>query len=280
MILVTGATGRVGRELVGRLSAAGRPVRVLVRDPRKVAHLPATVERAVGDMDDPATLPAALEGVERLFLLTFSTAQQRNIMDAARGACARHVVKLSTIEAGHEPVFGPGRWHRKREEEIRASGLAWTFLRPTMFMSNALEWWRGQLSRGDVVYFPCGEGRVAPVDPYDVAAVAAAALTEDGHEEKSYALTGPELLTIADMVSTLGVALGRDLRRVDVPESAAAEWMRKGGLPEVVVGQLVETLTAVREGKADYKTDAVERVTGRRPRPFADWCLEHAADFR
>ena len=278
MILVTGATGTVGKEVVQRLLTAGQPVRVFTRDASKVAYLANKVECAVGDLDKPETLDAALAGVERVFLVTGSTQQDVDVIAAARRNGVRHLVKLSTIEAGHEPMIGHGKFHREREELIRASGLAWTFLRPTMFMSTALEW-AATIKQQGAVYFPGGEGKVGAIDPWDIAAVAAAALTGEGHTGQSYALTGPELLTMGEMTTTLSRVLGKPIQYIDVPDSAIGESMRKAGVPEYAVKGLVEAFAAVRQGRFAYLTDTVEQVTGRRPRTFETWCREHRAAF-
>jgi uncharacterized protein YbjT (DUF2867 family) len=140
MILVTGATGHVGQHLVPQLFEMGEPVRVFTRDARKVAHLDSRIERAIGDFDKPDSLEAALHGVDRLFLVTYETRQDCNMLEAARRAGVRQVVKLSTLEAGN-PALQIGKWHREREQLIEASGIPWTFLRPGMFMTNTAEWW-------------------------------------------------------------------------------------------------------------------------------------------
>ena len=159
MILITGATGNVGRELTQQLLEAGQPLRLLTRDASKLSALDGRVEIAVGDLGKPETLESAFEGVERLFLVTASTQQDQNVLNAAKDAGVRHVVKLSTFEAVDPLMAEHVKWHREREELIRASGLAWTFLRPTMFMSTALDWAETIRQEG-VFYFPGGEGRV------------------------------------------------------------------------------------------------------------------------
>ena len=201
------------------------------------------------------------------------------MLAAARAAGVRYIVKLSTIEAGHEPMIGHGKFHREREELIRASGLAWTFLRPTMFMSTALEW-ADSIRREGCVSYPGGEGRVAAVDPWDIAAVAAEALTADGHAGQAYALSGPELLTIGEMVRTIGGQLGRPLRYEDMADEAAGEMMLKAGLPPHAVEGLVTAFTAMRAGRFAYLTGDIEKVTGRAPRRFATWCEVHLAAFQ
>jgi uncharacterized protein YbjT (DUF2867 family) len=278
MILVSGATGTIGRPLVEGLLAHGARVRMLVRDPSKAARWNPRVERVVGDLDRPETLSPALSGVERLFLVTPVTEQVAALVAAAAEARVRHIVKISTIEAGRR--FGPGRWHREQEEVIQASGAAWTFLRPTMLMSNSADWWGETIKAQGRVYFPGGQGRVTPVDADDVAAVACAALIRSEHEGQIYELTGPQALTIAEMVATLSQALDKPLRYVNVPASLAGFAMRRQGLPAYVVKGLLETLGALRRNEYAYTTDAVERVTGQPPRRFEAWCRAHAQEFR
>src|SRR5262245_58069540 len=152
MILVTGASGTVGGELVQQLLAQGKAVRVFTRDPNKLAQLGTQVEYAAGDLDEPESVAAALAGATRVFLVTASAQQDETVLAAARRAGVRHIVKLSTLEAGHEPMLGHGQRHREREQRIEASGLDWTFLRPTMFMSSALEWAAGIKVHGVVAY--------------------------------------------------------------------------------------------------------------------------------
>ncbi len=280
MILVVGATGTVGRELVPQLLAEEERVRVLVRDKNKVAHLGDNVERAVGDLDKPETLRAAMQGVKGVFLVTMGTPQQDiNAVEAAKQAGVQRIVKLSTLEA-RESLIQVGKWHREREQIIEASGIAWTFLRPGMFMSNVIEWWAGSIKQQGAVYFPGGKGRVAPVDPYDVAAVATVALTQPGHDGQAYDLTGPEVLAIGEMVQIIGRVLGKRLKYVSIPPLAAKLFMLKSGMDRALVNALMEMLSALRKNKAAFCTDTVERLTGRRARTFEAWCRDHIAAFQ
>ncbi|RPI34118.1 MAG: SDR family oxidoreductase [Chloroflexota bacterium] len=279
MILITGATGNTGRELVPQLAKSGRPVRMLVRDERKVAHIPAHVERAVGDLDKPETLAPAMRGVEKVFLVTYETQQDANVIEAARRAGVKQVVKLSTLEA-EEHKIQVGKWHYEREQLIRSSGLEWTFLRPGMFMSNAIEWWASSIKEQGAVYFPGGKGRVAPVDPRDVAAVAALALTQPGHCGQVYALTGPELLNIKEMVQIISQVLGRPLRYADIPPLAAKLFMLRSGMDRELVKALMEMLRSLRKNEGAILTDTVEQVTGCRAGDFETWCRAHVKFFR
>ena len=140
MILVIGATGTIGTQLVTQLVEDKENVRILTRDPKKATKFGDTIEVVIGNLDDPKSLIPAMKSVERLFLITTSTQQDKNALTAAKETGAKHIVKISTQEAGWTPVEGHGHWHKEREELIRASGLTWTILRPSMFMNFALSW--------------------------------------------------------------------------------------------------------------------------------------------
>ena len=280
MILVTGATGTVGRELVARLLLDGKRVRALTRDPSK-AGLDARVELVGGDLTRPQTLPRALEGVERVFSLALGPeleAQERALARAAREAGARHVVKLSVLGAGSKARAGVATWHDRGERAIQESGLAWTFVRPAAFMSNARAWSETIRSQGRV-FSNFGHGRVPVIHPRDIAAVAALALTSDGHEGKAYPLTGPAALSIHEQVRILASALGKPIEYVPVDDAAALEDMRKSGMPAYLIEALLPFAEVVRSGRAAKVFDTVEELTGRRPLTFADWARQNTAAF-
>jgi uncharacterized protein YbjT (DUF2867 family) len=280
MILITGATGNIGRELISILLEHGQSIRALVRDERKVAHLDPCVERALGDLDKPETLVPAVQGVERIFLVTFETRQDLNVIEAAKKVGVKHIVKLSTLEATKHKIQ-VGKWHYEREELIRASGLDWTFLRPGMFMSNSIEWWAESIKGQNSVFFPGGKkGKVAPVHPRDVAWVAAVALTEQGHSKQAYALTGSELFTIGEMVQVISKVLGKPIQYVDIPPIAAKLFMLKTGMDKTLVNALMEMLRSLRRNEGAVVMDTVQRVTGHPPRTFEAWCREHIKAFQ
>jgi uncharacterized protein YbjT (DUF2867 family) len=172
-----------------------------------------------------------------------------------------------------------GRWHHEREEIIRASGIPATFLRPGGFMTNALEWAPTILDAGHVLD-PVGPGRFAPIDPADIAAVAALVLTQDGHEGEEYVLTGDELLTVTDQVQIIAKAIGRDIevRPAATPAEAVA-FRYPGGGPPALLEALTEGLALMRADTTGFRTDTVRRLLGRRPGTFADWCARNAAAF-
>jgi (4-alkanoyl-5-oxo-2,5-dihydrofuran-3-yl)methyl phosphate reductase len=275
MILVTGASGNVGSQLVPRLLAAGQSVRVLVRDPTRVAHLASEVERVIGDLDKAETLTDACDGVQAIYLIS-QAGQVGTVIQAAQHAGVKHIVRQSTLEAGFNPPLGPGRWHREAELTIERSGLAYTHLRPTMMMVNTLSWWAPNIRTKRVVFFPGGEGRLSPVDSRDIAAVAVAVLTQPGHEGRAYEVTGPQLLSFGDMVAIIAQTIAKDLRYIDVEESAAGEQMVKFGMQPDLVAGLLETMAGVRADKFAY---VVPLLTGVAARTWDDWCLEHKAAF-
>ena len=280
MILITGATGNIGRELIPLLLETGQSIRVLVRAERKVAHLDACVERVVGDLDKPETLLPAVKGVERIFLVTYETHQDVSVLEAAKRAGVQHIVKLSTLEATEHKIK-VGKWHSEREELIRASSLAWTFLRPGMFMSNSIQWWSDSIKGQDSVFFPGGKkGKAAPVDPRDVARVAAIALTQPGYSGQACELTGSELFTIGEMVQVISRVLGKQIQYVDIPPIAAKLFMLKSGMDKVLVNALMELLVTLRKNEGAIITDTVQCVTGNTPGTFEAWCREHVGAFQ
>ena len=174
-ILVIGASGTVGKELVQQLTEMHQKVRILVRDPARIPKVNNLVEPFIGDLDKPDTLLNAMRGIKRLFLITGSTQQDRNVLDVGKTTGLEQIVKLSTQEAGWVPVKGHGYWHHEREKLIKASGIPWTFLRPCMFMTTTTSW-AYTIREKSIVTYPGGSGKIAPIDPWDVAAVAAVAL--------------------------------------------------------------------------------------------------------
>jgi uncharacterized protein YbjT (DUF2867 family) len=211
--------------------------------------------------------------------VTASTQQDANTMRAAKESGVHHVVKLSTFETVDPKMIEHVKWHHEREELIRASGLAWTFLRPTMFMSTALDWAKTIRQEG-VIQFPGGTGKAPAVDPWDIAAVAAAALTGTGHEGQVYTLTGPEALSVGEMAGVLTRVLGKPVRYMDMTDNEAGEMMRKAGLPDYVIEGLIGTIAFIRTGRLATCSENVEIITGRPPRTFETWCRNHIAAFQ
>ncbi|MFE1482520.1 NAD(P)H-binding protein [Streptomyces fimicarius] len=270
-ILVTGATGTVGRRVVEQLLERGEHVRALTRDPAR-AELPAGVDVVRGDLTDPASLEPALDGVTGLHLITFGGGlfapleTGEEILGLAREAGVRRVTVLHG--GGGTPM----------ESAVRASGFAWTVVMPVEFMANALEWAPGIRSEG-VVREPFVDRLSAMVHESDIGAVAAVALTEDGHGGQEYLVTGPQVLTVRDKAAAVGAARGADVELVELTEEQALASWRGQGMPEDVIAFLIDVY---RDTPPEGRTviDTVEKVTGRPARTFAQWAEEHAEHFR
>ncbi|MFI5955226.1 NAD(P)H-binding protein [Cryptosporangium sp. NPDC051539] len=281
MLLLTEATGNVGRELVNELDRRGTEFRILVRDAGRATTLPAHAQRVVGDLSRPETLPAAFNGADRLFLLTpgIGIEHTAHAVAAAQDAGVRHIVHLSSSNVLGDPMPAMGRWHHNREQTIRSTGIPATFLRPGGFMTNALEW-LPTLRADGYVLDPIGAGRYAPIDPADIAAVAALALTEDGHTDAEYVLTGHELLTVTEQVHILSAAIGRNIQIRPIATPAEAVRARfPHGAPPALADALVEGFALMRTDTAGFRTDTVKRLLGRAPQTFTEWCARNASAF-
>ena len=218
MYLVTGATGHVGGPVARQLHERGHGVRALVRDPSRAAGLPAGIELAAGDLDDPASVAKAVTGAEAIFLMHVGTGteQTKTMIAAARDAAVPRIVLLSSAGARLLPLDANpmGAAFAAREQILRESGLGVTCLRPSAFASNAFAW-RDSIRAGQVTD-PTGDGVLAVMDPEDIARVAVAALTDDGHAGKGYLLTGPQALTAREQVATIAEVTGRPIDFQDV----------------------------------------------------------------
>ena len=284
MILITGATGTTGREVVAELHRLGaKGVRALVRDPARADFIRAAgFETVAGDFEKPETLGAALEGVERALLLTPPSPQtvehNRAFVEAAAGAGVRHVVKLSAIGADSGAPEGFARWHGQAEESLKSSGVAWTMLRPNFFMQNLLGQAHQIAATGRIVQ-AVGDARISFVDVRDIAAVAARALTEEGHEGQTYTLTGPEALSYAEVAARLSEAAGRDIAYVPITPEQFREGALAAGLPEWLVSALERLNEIFASGRAAEVTDAVRRVGRKEPTTFEQFARDYAEAF-
>lgn len=279
VILVTGATGTVGREVVRRLPA-GHRVRVWARDPAKAARSPAAVERIGGDYEDPRALARAVAGVGTVFLVTTRVGGEDDarFVDAARAAGVRRVVKLSAAAVlDREADDAITRWQRAGEELLRASGMEWTLLRPRAFMSNSLAWAASVRSERTVraLY---GTSANACVDPGDVAEAAVRVLTGEGHAGRAYTLTGPRALTAVEQTRQLGRLLGVRLRFEELSPDEARAGLEKR-YPAPVAEALLESAERQRAGAKAQVEETVRTLTGRRARTFPEWARDHLDAF-
>jgi uncharacterized protein YbjT (DUF2867 family) len=278
-ILVTGATGTVGRQVVSRLLATDAQVRALTRNP-EAAGLPPEVEVLRGDLTVPADLDRCLDGVDAVFLVWTAPA---NAVPAAVDRIARHARRIVLLTSPHRtphPLFQQpnplAAMYAEIERVIEASGLRWTFLRPGMFAANALRWWAERIRAGGVVRWPYADAPTAPIHERDIAAVAVRALLEEGHDGAEYVLTGPQSLSQREQVVTIGEVIGRPLR---LEELSSEEARRELPFPVPALNMLLNAWAAA-IGQPALVTSTVEEITGRPARTFRDWVIDHAEDFR
>ncbi|MEC3914561.1 SDR family NAD(P)-dependent oxidoreductase [Nocardia sp. CDC160] len=281
MIVITGATGTIGSEIVRQLAERGVKVRAVSRNP-EAARLPEGVEVVRGDYLDPASMAAAFDGAQAAFLngqvSIDDTDTDTALIAAARAAGVPRLVKLSAIGTG-DTLLGPfATWHMPGEKAISESGAAWTILRPSSFASNTLSW-AEPIKAGQPVPNMTGTGAQGVVDPRDIAAVAVEVLLSDEHAGRIYTLTGPEALSVPEQAEILGAALGRRLEVADIPFDQVKAALIAAGRTETFAERATAGNAFVRRGGNTTVTRDIERVTGRAPRTYADWARDHAHLF-
>jgi uncharacterized protein YbjT (DUF2867 family) len=279
-ILITGATGTIGTEVVKALSGKGHDLRAAARGVTK--NPPAGAKAVEMDWDDDASIRAAVAGADAVFLLTPFTDKQaeygKRFVAAAKQAGVKRIVKLSAQGCEHEPGIQLGRWHREVEKAIEASGIAYTFLRSANFMNNFVGYYPPD--KEGAIYLPWGQSKVAFVDARDVGEAAARALTEAGHENKAYVVTASEPITVADAASEISKVSGRTVKYVDVPETAARSAMSGMGMPGWMVDAMMELHAVDKAGYAAGTTKDAEKILGRAPRTFAQFAKDHASAWK
>lgn len=281
MILVIGANGNIGRSAVRHLVAAGVRTRALVREPSRAETHGGKVELARGDLGDPSSLAAAFTDVAKVLVVAPGpdvVAQEAAAVRAAQAARVDEIVLVSSLGVDCGGVAG-GPLHLPGEKLLVESGLSWTVLRPSEFMTNA-RWWAATIRASGAVYAPTGEGQVGFIDPEDIGAVAARVLTTPGHDRAIYRLTGPEALSTADVAACIAAAIGSPVTHVDVSEDAFRTSAREAGMPAFQIEMLATYYAAVKEGRVAMITDDVPSLLGRPARRFAQWARENAAVFR
>jgi uncharacterized protein YbjT (DUF2867 family) len=283
LILVTGATGNTGSALLQQLESRRAVVRAMVRSSKDVARLPKTSATVVvGNFDDPRSLEAALEGVTRAYLVTPSSpdaeAQQSRFAELAAAAGVRRLVKLSQFAADEASPVRFLRYHAAVERRIREIGIGFTFLRPNLYFQGLLGFQPMIAAEGRFVA-PIGGARVSAVDVRDIAAVAARALTEEGHDGKTYTITGPAAVTHTEMAIALSTAIGRPVAFIDVPPDAFAGALKAAGVPAWQADGLVEDYAHYARGEAEAVSPHVREVTGADPRDVRRFAEDYASVF-
>jgi uncharacterized protein YbjT (DUF2867 family) len=280
-VLIIGATGRVGRQVLSQLPANRVRVRALVRNPQ-AANLPPHVDVVRGDLTIPERLDECLDSIDAVFLVWTAPAATVAPVIERIAKQARRIVFLSAPLKTAHPLFQQPNPARALAEEIErrieASGIQWTFLRPGMFASNAVLWWAPQIRAGDAVRWPYLAVPTAPIDERDIAAIAVRALCDDGHGGAEYVLTGPQSLSQFEQISTIAGAIGRSLRIEEIsPENAKAELLAY--FPGFVAKILLDAWAAA-AGQSAFVTSTFAEITGTPARTFRDWATDHVAEFR
>ena len=284
-ILITGATGNIGTVLTKKLSAKKIPFRVMVRSEKdkKTFEIAENVETVVADFDDSASVAEALENIERAFLLTPSSekaeAQQINFVETGKKSGVKHIVKLSQWAATVDSPVRFLRYHAAVETNIKNSGIDFTFLRPNLFMQNLLGF-KEPISKEGKFFADAEDCRVSIVDVRDIASVAVAALTEDGHTGKIYDITGPEALTHSEMAEKLSAVLGKKIEYVDLPPEKMRELFIKVGFPVWQADGLLEDFAHYRKSEAAAVASGVKEAIGKQPFSFDDFARDYADIFR
>jgi len=281
-VLVTGATGQIGSEVVSQLRAAGCRIRAMSRNPR-AGHVSPDVEAVSGDLTAPETLDACLTGIDSVFLVWAAPLAAAAPAIERIAAHARRVVLLTSPHRTPHRFFqqpnGLRAVHAGVEQLVEASGLSWTFLRPGPFALNCRNWWAPQIRHGDVVRWCHADAETAPVHERDIAAVAARALCDgEGHDGREYVLTSQESLTQREQVQIIGEAIGRPLQFEELSHEHAREQMIAMHFPPFAADMLL-TAYAAAVGEPAYLTSTVREVTGTPARSFREWVRDHAAEF-
>lgn len=283
-IFLTGATGAIGSQLVQQLTSLNIGFKALVRTPAQAEQLNKLphAEAIVGDLADPATFEYALHGVEKAFLLTNSSEQaeslQMGFVEAARRAGVQHIIKLSQFAANESSPVRFLRYHARVENRIKELGFRYTFLRPNLYMQGLLAF-KEQIKHHGQFFAAIGKARVSLVDVRDIAAIAAAALTEAGHENKTYDITGPDALSHYELAEILSEVLGKPVNFIDVSPEQMEKALGGAGFPEWQIGGLIEDYAHYAREEASAVSDATTRVTGTSPIDFEQFIKDHCFLF-
>ncbi|WP_369173558.1 NAD(P)H-binding protein [Streptomyces sp. R28] len=281
MILVTGATGTIGSEVVRQLAARGEKVRALTRDPA-AARVPSGVETAPGHHRDRASVEEAMAGADAAFLVGVfgpdDAEHDRGLVEAARAAGVRRIVKLSSIGTGDPRLGGFGTWHLPGEEAVRASGLEWTVLRPSSFASNTLAWAQA-VRDGTPAPNLMSDGEQGVVDPRDVSEAAVTALLDPRHTGRTYTLTGPETISAGDQAVVLKEILGRPVELLQLTGSQRREQLLGAGLGAAYADSLMAGARFIEAGGNAVVTEDLPQLLGRPARTYREWARDNQELF-
>jgi len=283
MILITGASGSVGREVVREMLKTGEEFRAMYRSNEEAAKAPAAVKTLIADFSDEASLRKAFEGVERVFLVCSPIQElvelEGNVIEAAKKAGVKQIVLNSALGAGDYDKSFPS-WHRKVEDKLKASGMEFAILRPNGFMQNILAFLAPSIRAQGAFFDAMGDAKTSLVDVRDVAAVTAKALTGDGHAGKTYELNGPEAVTQDEIAKRIAEKSGRAVKHVNIPREAHQKAMLDLGMPEWQVKALIELQDYYVSGRAATVDGLIAKILGRPERTLDAFLTENAGEFR
>ncbi len=282
-ILVTGATGTVGSQVVKQLTAIGADVRSAVRSTSKAAGMN-KVSLVEFDLNKPATVQVAFEGIDKVFLATPLVSNMIELdamtIEAAKKAGVKHIVRLSVMGADAEQEFPLGNLHRQVEKLIEASGISYTFLRPNSFFQNYITFTGSTIKSQNSFYLPLGDGKVSFVDVRDVAALAAVELTQSDDENKAYEVTGSEAISNHQIASMLSKVLGKPISYISISEDTARQSMKSAGMPEPEIELVLGLYAEQKAGNYSTISPAVEQITGKKPISFEQFANDYTEAFR
>ncbi|HEX9319079.1 MAG TPA: SDR family oxidoreductase [Nitrososphaeraceae archaeon] len=283
-ILVTGATGTVGSEVVKQLASLGQSVKAAVHTQSKADKIKHNkkIDIVSIDYNKPETVADALRGVDKVFLVTLPSPDMANVssnlVKEAEKNEINYIIKLSVLGAGAEPETILGRVHRQEEKIIEESGIPYTFLRSGAFMQNFVNFFGQTIKQQNAFYLPAGEGKVSFVDIRDIASAAADLLVKNHaqYKNKGYGITGQEALSYSQAADILSEQLGRTISYVDIPEETARKGMKGAGMTDWLIDGLLELYAIIRAGHAAQTTTAIEEITGRKPILFSQFAKDYA----
>lgn len=283
MILITGASGSVGREVVREMLKTGKEFRAMFRSKEEAAKAPQSVRTVVADFSNAVSLQSALQGVDRVFLVCSPIRElvelEGNVIDASKKAGVKRIALNSALGAGDYDKSFPS-WHRKVEDKLKASGMEFVILRPNGFMQNTITYLAPSIRAQGAFYDAMGDAKTSLVDVRDVAAVAAMTLTTNEHPGKIYELNGPEALTQDEIAKRIAEKSGRAVSHVNIPREAHQKAMLDLGIPEWQVKALLELQDYYVGGRAAKVDGLIDKLLGRPARTMDQFLIEFAGEFR
>jgi uncharacterized protein YbjT (DUF2867 family) len=283
MILVTGASGSVGKAVLAEVARSGAPHRAMYRSKQEAAKAPAGTETVIADFSDKASLAAALRGVDSVYLVCSPIPDlvqlEGNVIEASQAAGVRRVVLNSALGAGDYGKSFPS-WHRKVEDKLKATKLAYCILRPNSFMQNVLTYYAPSIRAQGAFYGAMGNARTTYLDVRDIAVVAAKVLRGGEHDGKTYELNGPEALTYPEVAQKISQHAGIAAKYVDIPVDAQRKAMLDQGMPDWQVTALLDLQEYYTGGKGGTVDGVLQRLLGRPSITMDKFLAEFAAEFR